>query len=49
MSLATKVVVEVLDIRLKRKFDETVDDVQFRLGKELGLVNAAFMLKIVVE
>ena len=49
MSQVAKIVLKVLDERLKRKVEEGVDKVQFGFRKGLGTRNATFMLRTVME
>ena len=44
-----KIVLKLLNERLERKVNETVDNVQFRFRKEVGTRNATFMLRTVME
>ena len=44
-----KIIPKVLDDRLKRKAEETVDDVQFGFRKGMGTRIAIFTLRIVME
>ena len=49
MSQIAKIILKVLDERLKRKVVETVDKVQFGFRKGMGCRNATFMLRTVIE
>ena len=49
MSQVAKIVLKVLDRRLKRKVEEIVDKTQFGFKKGVGTRNATFMLRTVME
>ena len=49
MSQVAKIVLKVLDVRLKSKVEETVDKAQFGFRKGSGTRNATFMLRTVLE
>ena len=49
MSQMGKIILKVLNDRLNRKVEETVDDVQFGFRKGMGTRNATFMLRMVME
>ena len=49
MSQVAKIILKVLDERLKSKVDEGVDKAQFGFRKGLGTRNATFMLRTVME
>ena len=49
MSQMGKIVLKVLNERLERKVNETIDNVQFGFRKGVGTRNATFMLRTVME
>ena len=49
MSQFGKIRLKALNDSLKRKVEETVDDVQFGFRKGMGTTNATFMLRMILE
>ena len=49
MSQMSKIILKIVNERMKRKVEETVDNVQFGFRKGLGTRNATFMLRTVME
>ena len=49
MSQVAKIVLKVLDARLKSKVEEVVDKTQFEFRKRMGTRNATFMLRMLME
>ena len=49
MSQIAKIVLRVIDGRLRRKVEETVDRAQFGFRKGKGTPNAIFVLRTIIE